>query len=60
VEGETGSFFREPTPDALAAALRSFVPGAFSRERLVEHAQGFSPARFRQRLRELIDGYLTA
>jgi len=59
VEGQTGSFFREPTSDALAAALRSFVPEAFGRERLAEHAQQFSPARFRQRMRELIDRYLS-
>jgi glycosyltransferase involved in cell wall biosynthesis len=58
VEGQTGSFFREPAPEALAAALRAFVPESFSRERLVEHAQQFSPERFRQRLRELIAGYL--
>ena len=59
VEGETGSFFREPTSNALAAALQSFVPEAFSRERLVRHAQQFSPERFRQRVRELSAGYLS-
>lgn len=58
VEGETGSMFHEPTPAALAAALRAFAPESFSRARLVEHAQCFAPERFRQRLRELIDGYL--
>ncbi|MBV8170962.1 MAG: glycosyltransferase [Candidatus Eremiobacteraeota bacterium] len=58
VEGETGSFFREPTPEALAAALRSFVPEAFSVRALTEHAARFSPDRFRARMRELIERYV--
>ncbi|HZV79351.1 MAG TPA: glycosyltransferase [Candidatus Binatus sp.] len=58
VEGETGSFFNEPTSDALAAALRSFVPEAFSARTLTEHAARFSPERFRARMRELIERYL--
>jgi glycosyltransferase involved in cell wall biosynthesis len=59
VEGETGVFFREPTSDALAAVLRAFVPEAFWRARLVEHAARFSPERFRDRMRDLIDRYMS-
>jgi len=59
VEGETGSFFREATPDALATALRAFVPERFSTARLAGHAAQFSPERFRARLRELIERYLS-
>jgi len=58
VEGETGSFFHEATAEALAEKLRSFDPNAFDRRRLVAHAQAYSPQRFRERLRELIEGYL--
>jgi glycosyltransferase involved in cell wall biosynthesis len=59
VEGQTGSFFREPAASALTAALRSFSPEAFVRSRLVEHAAQFSPTLFRQRLREHIERYLS-
>jgi len=59
VEGETGTFFDEPTPESLAAAMRAFVPESFSRSRLLAHAAQFSPARFRERMRALIERYLT-
>lgn len=59
VEGETGIFFREPTADALAAALRLLSPHSFDRSTLVAHAQLFSPERFRRGLSTLIDRYWT-
>jgi len=58
VEGETGSFFREPSAAALADALRTLQPDAFEPRRLVEHAAAFSPECFRARMRSLLDRYL--
>ena len=59
VEGETGLFFRQPDPASLAAALRAFSPASFRRERLVAHADAFSPDQFRRRLSALIERYLS-
>ena len=58
VEGETGSFFRDATPDSLAGAMRAFVPESFSRARLLAHATQFSPDCFRERMLALIERYL--
>ncbi len=55
VEGQTGAFFREPTAQSLADALRGFDAGAFDPERLRAHAQTFAPAQFVARLRALVD-----
>jgi len=59
VEGETGIFFREPTADALAAALRAISQRSFDRSALAAHALRFSPERFRRDMRALIDRYRT-
>ena len=55
VEGETGAFFAEPTPESLAAALRSFDASRFASHRLREHAEAFAPARFVERLRAIVE-----
>jgi glycosyltransferase involved in cell wall biosynthesis len=55
VEGETGSFFDDPTPESLAAALRTFEPSRFDARRLRAHAQRFSPVSFIERLRAIVD-----
>jgi glycosyltransferase involved in cell wall biosynthesis len=58
VEGETGSFFREPTAQSLADALRALSTMDFDPARLAAHAQRFSPERFRRDFSALIDGYM--
>ena len=55
VEGETGAFFDEPAAESLAAAIRSFDASRFDAQRLREHAERFSPARFIERLRAIVD-----
>lgn len=54
VAGETGAFFNDPTPESLAAVLRTFDAAAFHRERLRDHAASFAPPRFIERLREIV------
>ncbi len=55
LDGKTGIFFDEQTPECLAAALRAFEPGRYDPRVLRAHAEGFSPARFTQRLHEIVD-----
>jgi glycosyltransferase involved in cell wall biosynthesis len=54
-EGLTGEFFDEATPESLAARLRAFDERRYVPQRLREHAENFSPDRFIQRLREIVE-----
>jgi glycosyltransferase involved in cell wall biosynthesis len=58
VAGETGTFFYDATPEALAHALRAFNPAQYPPERLRAHAEHFAPARFIERLRTIVAGAL--
>jgi glycosyltransferase involved in cell wall biosynthesis len=53
--GQTGAFFREPTADALAGAIRAFDPARYDPSRLRAHAEEFRPERFVARLRAIVD-----
>jgi len=55
VEGQTGVFFDESTPESLATELRRFDPAHFEARRLRAHAQAFSPANFIVRLRGIVE-----
>ena len=55
VDGGTGTFFRELTPDALADAIRAFDPARYDPARLRAHAEVFRPERFIARLRAIVD-----
>ncbi len=55
IEGQTGRFFDEASPEALAALLRDFDASAFQSARLREHAQRFAPDRFVARLRAIVE-----
>jgi glycosyltransferase involved in cell wall biosynthesis len=54
-EGETGAFFREPTADSLARAIRAFDPAHYDSGRLRAQAEQFRPERFVARLRAIVD-----
>lgn len=55
VEGETGEFFNEATPESLAAVLTTFDERRYDTKRLRTHAEAFSPARFIERLRAIVE-----
>ena len=55
VEGTTGAFFDEPSPESLASALARFEPSAYDPVTLRRHAEGFGPGRFIERLRAIVD-----
>jgi glycosyltransferase involved in cell wall biosynthesis len=55
VDGETGLFFNEPTPESLAAVLRDFDPARFDPQRLRAHAETFGPEQFAARLRAIVE-----
>lgn len=54
LDGETGVLFAEPTPEALAAALERTAAQRWDVSRLRRHAEGFSRARFADRLSAII------
>lgn len=55
VEHETGVFFDEPEPDAVADAVHRLAQRAWDPEVLVAQAELFSERRFIARLREIVD-----
>ncbi|HET6274529.1 MAG TPA: glycosyltransferase [Candidatus Cybelea sp.] len=55
VEGETGVFFDEPAAESLASVLQRFDAARFDPQRLRAHAETFSPERFIERLRAIVE-----
>jgi glycosyltransferase involved in cell wall biosynthesis len=55
VEGETGAFFREPTPEALAAAVRGFDADRVTPYACVWNAAQFDKQVFRERLLSFVE-----
>jgi glycosyltransferase involved in cell wall biosynthesis len=55
VDGETGVFFDEPSPESLAGVLRSFDADRFDPQRLRAHAETFAPEQFVRRLSAIVD-----
>jgi len=54
LEGQTGAFFDDATPQSLADALEIFDPTAYDPQRLRAHAETFAPDRFVARLKEIV------
>jgi glycosyltransferase involved in cell wall biosynthesis len=55
IQGETGVFFRQPAPEALADAVRDFDPDGMSTQACVQNAGRFSVNVFKRRLMRFID-----
>lgn len=55
VEGETGVFFREMTPKALADTIRAFDPDAVEQGACVRNAARFDAGVFRERLGRFVE-----
>jgi glycosyltransferase involved in cell wall biosynthesis len=60
VEGVTGLFFREQTPDALVDAVRRFEVTGWSAEKIRAHAVRFGEARFAAEMRAFVEECLAA
>ena len=55
LEGRTGTFFDEPTPAALAAAVARFDATAIDPAACVDNAQRFDTAGFRRGMTEIVE-----
>lgn len=55
VDGTTGLFFGNPSPDEVATVLRMLLAERWDRIALQRHAAGFSSDRFVRRLREIVE-----
>ncbi|MBC7224951.1 MAG: glycosyltransferase [Anaerolineae bacterium] len=55
VEGVTGTFFHEPTSQALKDAVASFDPDAYDPARIRAHAERFGRARFQEEIRRFVE-----
>jgi glycosyltransferase involved in cell wall biosynthesis len=58
VDGETGIFFSEQTPEALLAAIRKSQSVSFSPEVIRMHAEKFDRKAFKEKLKKSIEGKL--
>lgn len=57
VDGKTGTFFEEPTPDALLAALQRMESQRFNPQDIQKHAQNFSRQRCMNAFRQTFVEY---
>jgi glycosyltransferase involved in cell wall biosynthesis len=62
IDGETGSFFAEQTPEAVADLVNEWELAAtqLDPDRIRAHACGFSRSRFRREFAELVERHWTA
>src|SRR5262249_9697828 len=55
IEGATGLFFYEQTPEALAEAVANFRDEHFDPESIRRHAEEFDTERFKQRFMQFVE-----
>lgn len=54
IDGETGVFFHEPTPESLAEAIRAFDPAEYEPGAIRRHAETFDTSVFRRKMSAFI------
>lgn len=54
IEGETGMFFDEQSPEALADTVNRFKPEKYNPEKIRQHALKFSKERFKKEIKEFV------
>jgi hypothetical protein len=59
-EGETGAFYRQSDPEALAEVVAAFDPMAVDPAACVDAAQRFGTERFQASLRAIVDETVAA
>lgn len=55
IEGITGTFFDEQTPQCLADTVRKFKPENYNSNKIRQHAIKFSADRFRREIKDAVD-----
>ena len=55
LEGETGMFFHNENPEAIAAAVKNFSSEAWNPYKIREHALKFSKNRFKREIKDFIN-----
>ncbi|MCP4542130.1 MAG: glycosyltransferase family 4 protein [Chloroflexi bacterium] len=60
VEGETGTFFNAPSPDALAAAVRAFDSDVLDPQACIQNAARFDTSAFEQQLMKFVEAKVKA
>jgi len=55
IEGKTGTFFHEPTPEALAAAVRAFDADSIDPAACRDNAQRFAASVFKRKLARFLE-----
>ncbi|MFH1369551.1 MAG: glycosyltransferase [Elusimicrobiota bacterium] len=58
INGETGVFFSESTPESLNAAVEKSISTSFSAEKIILNARRFSEKRFMNEIRESITNFM--
>ena len=57
VEGKTGLFFDEPTPNSLEKVIRKFEKTYFDPKEIIKHANKFSKDRFIKEIKRTVQKY---
>ena len=55
VEGKTGLFFEEQTPEALSEVVQGFQFTSFSKEEIRQHARRFDKDNFKKKIKDFVE-----